>query len=302
MTAARKRLDVALSASQPGMSRRKAREVIEKGQVTIDGALVREPGRIVELSSAIAWDPNRRALRHARLALARLYEDEHVLIVDKPAGLLSVPTSEAAAGREDSVLARVMAYVGHLRPRAPYVGRVHRLDRETSGALAIALTPEARAGLIQLFRAHRIERLYEALVIGVPREDAGSVDAPIRDTWLSGRRGVAQGREPASEARTHWRVIERYGDAAHLELRLETGRQHQIRAHLAHVGLPILGDLVYAPRRAWSGPAVSRPMLHACRLAFTHPMTGSSVQAVSPTPADFSRTLEALRRRARRSR
>jgi 23S rRNA pseudouridine1911/1915/1917 synthase len=110
---------------------------------------------------------------------------------------------------------------------------------------------------------------------------------------------VARGEEPASQARTHWRVVERLGRAARLEIRLDTGRQHQIRAHLAHVGLPILGDRVYARRRAWSEPAVKRPMLHACRLAFPHPVTGNAVTALSPMPADFARALDALRRLAR---
>ena len=296
------RLDVALSASYPGTSRRKAREVIEKGQVTVDGALALEAGRAVGAGAAIVWDPNRKALSRARLSLPRLYEDEHLLVVDKPAGLLSVPTSEVAADEEDTVLARVAAYVQRLRPRAPYVGRVHRLDRETSGALVVALTPETRAGLIHLFREHRIERAYEALVVGTPREDAGTVDAPIRDTWVRGRRGVARGDEPASEARTRWRVVERFGDAARLEIRLETGRQHQIRAHLAHVGLPILGDRVYARHGAWRGPTVARPMLHACRLAFAHPATGSAIAVASPPPADFKEALDALRRRARQRR
>jgi 23S rRNA pseudouridine1911/1915/1917 synthase len=296
------RLDAALGALHPGMSRRKAREVIEKGQVTVDGTSVLEAGRAVDAGARIAWDPNRRALPRARLSLPKLYEDEHLLIVDKPAGLLSVPTSGAAAEAEDTVLARVTDYVRRLRPRAPYVGRVHRLDRETSGALVVALTPEARAGLIHLFREHRIERVYDALVAGVPRDDASTVDAPIRDTWMRGRRGVARGEEPASRARTHWRVVERLGQAARLAIRLETGRQHQIRAHLAHVGLPILGDRVYARQRSWPGPAVKRPMLHACRLAFLHPVTGRTVAVLSPTPADFARTLDALRHAARRQR
>lgn len=297
------RLDLALSTSRPGMSRRKAREVIEKGQVTVDGALVQESGHTVTPSAVIVWDPNRKALPRARLSLTKLYEDDHLLIVDKPAGLLSVPTSGAAPDEgEDTVLARVAAYVRRLRPRAPYVGRVHRLDRETSGALVVALTPETRAGLIRLFSEHRIERVYDALVGGAPRADSGTVDAPIRDTWVRGRRGIARGQEAASEARTHWRVVERFGDAARLAIRLETGRQHQIRAHLAHAGLPILGDSVYARHRLVSGPRVARPMLHACRLAFVHPATGSKVSATSPTPVDFEQALDALRRRFRQRR
>jgi 23S rRNA pseudouridine1911/1915/1917 synthase len=184
---------------------------------------------------------------------------------------------------------------------------VHRLDRDTSGTIAFALSREARAGLIETFRHHRIERRYLAIVEGEPESEGGTVDAPLREAWVSGHRGVAKPGEEQREARTHWRVRERLAGAALLEVWLETGRQHQIRVHLAHVGLPILGDLVYgrpprtgrtAPRGkpAHDRPIARRPMLHAFRLAFAHPVTGARVTAESPPPDDFQKALAALRR------
>jgi len=289
------RLDLFLTRHHPGMSRRKARDVIEKGQVSVDGRTVREPGREVAEGAAVAFDPNRKALSRARCTLAVLHEDEHVIVVDKPAGLLTVPSAPGAHD-EDTALRRVQDYAHRLKPRGGYAERVHRLDRDTSGALAFALSREARAGLIDTFRHHRIERSYLAIVEGEPKGESGTVDAPLREAWVGGRRGVARPGEESQEARTHWRVRERLAGAALLEVRLETGRQHQVRVHLAHVGLPILGDPVYG-RPVHGRPLARRPMLHAFRLAFAHPVTGERVAAESPPPEDFRTVLASLRRR-----
>jgi 23S rRNA pseudouridine1911/1915/1917 synthase len=288
------RLDLALISRHPDLSRRRARAAIEKGQVTVDGARVREAGRDVTEGAKVVWDPHRKALPRARCSLPILYEDEHVLVVDKPAGLLSVP-SHPHARDEDTALARVRDYVARLRSRGAFAERVHRLDRDTSGTLAFALSREARAVLIQAFRAHRMERRYLAIVGGGPSAARGVVVAPIRDAWVSGRRGVARGAEPGKRARTRWRVRERFAEATLLEVDLDTGRQHQIRLHLAHVGLPILGDRVYG--RATAGRAgPRRPMLHARRLAFVHPVSGERVAVESPLPDDFKRALSRLRK------
>jgi len=294
------RLDLDLIRRHPGLSRRRARDVIEKGQVTVDGRLVREPGASVDAGADVAWDPNRRALSRARLSLRALFEDEHVLVVDKPAGLLSVPSAPEIHD-EDTALLRVQDYARHRRPRRPFVGRVHRLDRDTSGALAFALSPEARAGLIGAFRDHRIERRYLALVAGVPRADEGTVDAPLREAYVSGKRGVARAGEQGRPAVTRWRVLERFPGAALLEVELHTGRQHQVRVHLAHVGLPVMGDEVYGSgaRRPAGSQAPRRQLLHARILAFAHPVTGEPVRVTSPPPADFARALAALRRGVR---
>ncbi|HWX23518.1 MAG TPA: RluA family pseudouridine synthase, partial [Vicinamibacteria bacterium] len=187
--------------------------------------------------------------------------------------------------------ARVQAFAHHLRPGNPYVGVVHRIDRGTSGTLVFALTPPARDALRALFRDHRMERRYTALVLGTPSGDVGLVDRPIHDSYQGGRRRIARAGEPSHPALTRYRVLERLPHAAFLEVELETGRQHQIRLHLASIGLPIVGDLVYG-----GGPGPGRPMLHARTLRFVHPITGHTVTAESPLPADFSATLLSLRR------
>jgi 23S rRNA pseudouridine1911/1915/1917 synthase len=289
------RLDLALIRVHPELSRRRARDVIEKGQVSVSGATVVEAGSLVPEGAKIVWDPHRKALPRARLSLPILHVDASLVIVDKPAGLLSVPSSPDASG-EDTALLRVQDYARHLTPRRPYVGVVHRIDRGTSGALAFALTPEARSALRALFRDHRMERRYVALVQGEPSVDKGVVDLPIRDAYAGGKRGVAKDGEASRPALTRFTVVERLPGAALLEVELGTGRQHQIRVHLAHIGLPILGDAVYRPepsRRATA--AARRPMLHARTLAFTHPLTGAPVRADSPLPADLVQALRSLR-------
>ncbi len=305
------RLDRLLILGHPGLSRRKAREVIEKGQVTVDGERLREAGRDVPETALVRFDPNRPALPTARCSLPVLYEDEHVIVVDKPAGLLTVPSARGAR-EEDTVLLRVREYARRLRSRGGSAERVHRLDRDTSGALVFALSTEARAGLLRTFRGHHIERSYLALVAGEPAAEQGEIDVPLREAWISGRKGVARRGEPARPALTRWRVLERLGGAALLEVRPETGRQHQIRVHLAHVGLSVLGDPVYgrqaqAPANvsgaghpgARQSPAIAalaqRPMLHARRLAFAHPISGEPVVVESPLPEDMKRVLAALR-------
>ena len=294
------RLDLRLIAAHPELSRRKAREVIEKGQVTVDGALAREPGAMVGPDAAIVWDRNRRAMSRVRLSLPRLYEDETLIVVDKPAGLLSVPSAPGKEG-EDTARARVLEYAAKLHPRRPYVGAVHRLDRYTSGALAFALTPRVREALRELFSRHAIVRRYLAVVLvdaaGAPLVAAGhgTIDLAVATEYVAGRRRLARPGEPSLEARTRYRVRERFHDTALIELELETGRQHQIRLHLAHVGLPVLGDMVYGPKRAPRAPVkVRRQMLHACLLELTHPETGVKVRAESPLPADFRAALDRL--------
>jgi 23S rRNA pseudouridine1911/1915/1917 synthase len=291
------RLDLALIARHPGLSRRKAREAIEKGQVTVDGRMVREPGRLVaSREAAIVWDPHKKALSRVRSALRILYEDDAVVVVDKPAGLLSVPSGPGAE-HEETALAHVREYVGRARPKRTYVGLVHRIDRDTSGALVFAKSKEAREAMIALVSRHGMERRYSALVAGHPFRDEGVVDAPIRDAYEGGRRGVARGEEPSRPARTRFRVVERFADAALLDVELETGRQHQARIHLAHIGVPVLGDARYGQGTRLPRLRVPRQMLHARRLAFTHPLTGGKVEVECPLPEDFEAALRALRAR-----
>ncbi len=276
--------------------------MIEKGQVSADGRTIAEPGQVVALEAKVVWHPNKKALPRARISLPRLYSDDSLVIVDKPAGLLSVPSGPGAGG-EDTALLRVQEYAAHLPGRSGFVGVVHRIDRGTSGALAFALDPATREALRTLFRDHRIERRYSALVLGVPEREAGEITLPIRDAYVGGRRGVAHANEASRPALTRWRVVERFSRGALLDIELGTGRQHQVRVHLAHVGHPILGDTTYRPPDgtlvALSAP---RPMLHARLLSFLHPVTGVSIRATSPLPDDFRRALGTLRAQPKRSR
>jgi 23S rRNA pseudouridine1911/1915/1917 synthase len=289
------RLDVALISKHPELSRRKAREIVEKGQVSVDGETVTEPGRMLGPGSEIAWNPHKKALPRARLSLPVLYSDPTLVIVDKPAGLLSVPSGPGAPA-EDTALLRVQDYAKHLPGRgAGFVGVVHRLDRGTSGALAFALDAPTRQALRALFREHRIERRYTALVEGTPESEGGEVTLPIRDAYVGGKRGVALHGEASRPALTRWRVIERFRGAALLDVELGTGRQHQIRIHLAHVGHPVIGDEAYRPAGAKAPVNARRPLLHARLLGFLHPLTARSVRAESPLPEDFRRALATLR-------
>ena len=286
------RLDLLLIQRHPSLSRRRARDVIEKGQVDVDGVTLSEPGNEVSESSRIVWDENRKARARVRSPLPLLYQDERLLIVDKPAGLLSVASAPGVA--DDCVTARMAEYAKRLHTRHPFIAAAHRLDRDTSGALALALDPHMRGALRELFRAHAVERRYLALVAGEPHADAGTIDAPIRDAYRDGRRGIAKPGEEGKPARTRYRVIERLGGAALVELRLETGRQHQIRIHLAHLGHPVLGDATYG-QPATASRGVGRQMLHAEFLGFRHPDSRKPVSARSPVPADFEAVLRRLR-------
>lgn len=237
--------------------------------------------------------------------LAILYEDSEILVIDKPAGLLTIPSDPTRAAFEDTVLRRVRDYVARPRGPRPYVGVLHRLDRDTSGALAIALTRDAHAAGRDLFAAHQFDRHYLAIVYGVPTPREGTIRAPISSRYLSGRRGVARPGHEARAAITHYRVLEAFGPAALVELELETGRQHQIRAHLEHLGHPIVGERVYSSattaksglpaggRRRISAP---RQMLHAWTLAFPHPIRRTEVAVEADPPKDFLDTLERVRR------
>jgi 23S rRNA pseudouridine1911/1915/1917 synthase len=235
----------------------------------------------------------RAARRRERLIL--LHTEPDLIVIDKPAGLLTMPSAPGRGEHEDSVLARAREYARHKRGRQAYVGLLHRLDRGTSGALAVALGREVHAEGRRLFKAHRFERTYLALVTGIPQPGEGTIDRPITSDYRDGRREVAGTGTEALAARTHYRVRERFGTTAALvELTLETGRQHQIRIHLASIGHPVLGDRVYGPARE-SAKRTDRPLLHAWRLAFPHPLTGRRIAVEAPLPADFAARLRRLR-------
>jgi 23S rRNA pseudouridine1911/1915/1917 synthase len=287
------RLDQRLRALRPELSWTRIREAIARGQVTVDDRIERDASAQVRAHSVVGFDASRKALPHARLDLVRLYEDEEILVIDKPAGLLSVPTDPDAKAREDTVIRRAQEYVRHLHGRRGYAGMLHRLDRDTTGALAIALSREAHRRGRALFAAHEFERWYLALVQGVPLHKSGSISAAISDAYVSGRRRVVRSEDEGRHAVTHYRVREAYRTASLLELELETGRQHQIRLHLQQLGHPLVGERVYS-----NGPAgirAPRQMLHAWRIRFPHPTRRTVVAAEAPMPRDMAklcRTLE----------
>lgn len=235
----------------------------------------------------------RAGRRRERLVL--LHAERDLIVVDKPAGLLTMPSAPGRGEHEDSLLARAREYARHKRGRQAYVGLLHRLDRGTSGALAVALSPEVHTEGRLLFKAHRFERTYLAVVRGVPDPAEGTIDRPISAEYRDGRRAVADGQEGALPARTHYRVRERFGTrAALVELILETGRQHQIRIHLASIGHAVMEDRVYGPN-ADSARRGDRPLLHAWRLAFPHPLTGRRIAVEANVPTDFAVAMRRLR-------
>jgi 23S rRNA pseudouridine1911/1915/1917 synthase len=291
------RLDLAVARTF-GLSRRAAREAVRAGRIDRDGVAVDEPGLDVPEAVSLSFHADRPARRRVRTRLSVLYEDDDVIVVDKPAGLLAVPTAERES---DTLHARTLDYLQHRYGRRPYAGVVHRLDKDTSGALVFARNRAALHALQALFRAHDIEREYLAIVAGRPPE-SGILDADlVRDAGL-GRRGVARRGQPGRRAVTRYRVLERLNGASLVSVSLETGRTHQIRVHFLSIGHPVVGDRVYRSRAASAvPPAADRQMLHARRLGFAHPSTGASVRVEAAPAADFESALAGLRRGARRA-
>jgi RluA family pseudouridine synthase len=220
------------------------------------------------------------------LELCVVHEDDDLLVVDKPAGMLVHPVLRGQTG----TLANGVAHRDLLRGIRARVHPVHRLDRDTSGLVLFARTPLAHRRLDSQLRSHALRREYLAFVCGRVPDDEGIVDAPIgRDPAASARRAV---RADGAPARTRFRVLERFADATLLRLELETGRTHQVRVHLRHLGHPILGDPVYGP----AGPQpIGRQALHAASLSLTHPSTGAPAVFHSPLPPDMAELLERLR-------
>ncbi len=294
------RLDLAL-AMLAEVSRSQARRWIESGNVRLNACEV-APSRRVRCGDTVEATPPEAEpsrLTPQPIPLEVLYEDADLVVVDKPAGLVVHP----APGHPDGTLVNALLYhcrdlsgVGDvLRP-----GIVHRLDRGTSGALVVAKNDLAHRDLSLQFRAHTVERVYRALVRGVPGRDAGRVDRPVgrhpRD-----RKRMSVRSPVARDARTAWRVSERFprSDRSWLEVRPETGRTHQIRVHLATIGLPIVGDPVYG-RKGRAKDSLDRPALHAEVLGFRHPRSGEDLRFCAPLPADLTRALDGLRKRERR--
>ncbi len=292
-----RRLDAALAEGVAELSRAQARRLIESGHVRVAGAAAR-PAQRLRKGERVEGEippPEPSRLEPAAIPLAILYEDEHLIVVDKPAGLVVHP---AAGHRGDTLVhallhhARTLSAVGG----AERPGIVHRLDRDTSGVLVVAKSDVAHRRLAECFRAHTIEREYLALVRGAPRAEHGSVTRPIGRARSDPKRFTVRSPRAARSAATHWEVIERLRGYCLLRVRLETGRTHQIRVHLASVGLPVAGDPTYGGgRKADAALGLERQALHAGRLGFEHPVSGERLSFESPLPDDFARALAALR-------
>jgi 23S rRNA pseudouridine1911/1915/1917 synthase len=292
------RLDLAVSRRFE-LSRRAAREAVRSGRIEVNGAVVDEPGEDVREDAVLAFDPNRPVRRRVHTRLAVLHEDADVLIVDKPAGLLTVPTE---AREKDTLWSRALHYLQHRYGGRPYAGIVHRLDKDTSGALVFARNRAALHALQARFREHAIDREYVALVEGTPPE-GGTFEADlVREPGL--KRTIARAGQEGRRAVTRFRTLERLAGASFVSIRPETGRTHQIRVHFSAGGFPILGDRVYGTKGVGRGspPLAPRQMLHARRLAVPHPATGRLVSAESPLPEDFEKVLAALRARKKTAR
>jgi 23S rRNA pseudouridine1911/1915/1917 synthase len=294
------RLDQVLAELLPDFSRSRIQQWVKEGRLRLDG---REPrprdkvwgGERVELDALFAEDV---ACQPQPIALRVVYQDDDLLVIDKPAGLVVHP----AAGNPDGTLQNGLLYLDPDLALVPRAGIIHRLDKETSGLLVVARTPVAHHYLVAQLQARAIHREYRAIAQG--RIVAGGmVDAPIgRHPTQRLKMAVVAGGKPAL---THYRVLERFGAHSYLEVRLATGRTHQIRVHMAHIQHPLLGDPLYGGRlRLPQGAGddllqrlreFRRQALHACRLGLGHPRSGDWLEWESPLPEDMRALLEALR-------
>ena len=297
------RLDQALAALLPDYSRSRLKTWIESGAVQVDGQ-VRRPkdkvfgGEAIEvnaiLEQAVAAEPQ-------SIPVDLVHEDKHVFVVNKPAGLVVHP----GAGNPDRTLQNALLALDPRLAELPRAGIVHRLDKETSGLLVIARTLKAHTALVRMLEERVIHREYEAICKGVMTA-GGTVDAPI-DRHPAERVKMAV-RQGGRESVTHYRVIKRYRANTHVRVQLETGRTHQIRVHLSHIGYPIVGDRVYGGRLGMPKGATEelqvalrefpRQALHAARLKFEHPVTGRAIECAAPLPDDMVQLLGVLARDA----
>ena len=287
------RLDAFLARTVENLSRSGAQKLLEEGCVLLRG----KPGRkndklsVGDEVKVTIPEPKTVDIAPKEMALDILYEDEDVLVLNKPKGLVVHP----AAGHQDDTLVNGLLYAmgdslsginGELRP-----GIVHRIDKDTSGLLAVAKNDLAHAVLASQLKDHSMARTYEAIVCGGFREDSGTVDAPI-GRHPSDRKKMCVTQRNSKNAVTHWEVVRRYRGYTHVRCKLETGRTHQIRVHMAHIGHPILGDTVYGHKKPELGQ--DSQCLHAGILCFRHPRDGRPVIVHAPLPEYFRQVLEKL--------
>ena len=289
------RLDAFLAARLPDLTRSAAARLIEGGLVTVDGKPAGKSARLTggETVSVTLPQAEEPEARPQDIPLEVVYEDADVIVVNKPVGMVVHP----APGHPDGTLVNALLYHcagslsgigGQLRP-----GIVHRIDRDTSGLIIAAKNDAAHTCLAAQLSGHTLARTYECLAVGNFKEDSGTVDAPIgrHRTDRKKMAVVPDGRR----AVTHWEVIARYQGVTHLRCRLETGRTHQIRVHLAYIGHPILGDTVYGAKKPV--PGLTGQCLHATGLQFLHPSTGEKITLTCPLPEEFTRMLAKLEKK-----
>jgi 23S rRNA pseudouridine1911/1915/1917 synthase len=296
------RLDRALAAAIPTLSRERLKALIRSGAVEAGGKPLRDPATKVrgEESLRVAVpEPTPAHNEPQDIPLSIVFEDDHLLVINKPAGLVVHP----AAGNLDGTLVNALLHHcggslsgigGVARP-----GIVHRIDKDTSGLLVVAKTDVGHEGLAKQFAAHSIGRRYLAIVNGVPKANKGTIDAPLaRSTADRKKIAIVEGRR-GKRAVTHWKRLEILNDAALVECRLETGRTHQVRVHMASIGHPMLGDPVYGRSGRTHSKLLKelkfhRQALHATKLEFTHPITRHRLSFDSPMPADMQELFNAL--------
>ena len=288
------RLDAFLASSLDGLTRSQATRLIESGEVAVNGRAVSKSYKLAggEDIAVTLPEPEPVEAVPQDIPLDVVYEDADVIVVNKPSGMVVHP----APGHPDGTLVNALLYHcagtlsgigGALRP-----GIVHRIDRDTSGLIIAAKNDAAHQYLSAQLADHTLARTYECIVVGALREDRGTVDAPIARHPTDRKRMavVAGGRE----AVTHWEVIARYPGYTHVRCRLETGRTHQIRVHMAYIGHPILGDTVYGAKKEI--PGLTGQCLHAVGLRFLHPRTHEVVELSCPLPDEFTRMLQKIRK------
>ena len=287
------RLDAFLARCAENLSRSAAQKLIEEGQVFLNSRPGKKNDKLQSGDRVDYTIPEPKAVDIAptEMALDIAYEDEDVIVINKPKGLVVHP----AAGHQDDTLVNGLLYAlgddlsginGELRP-----GIVHRIDKDTSGLLAVAKNDFAHTFLASQLKDHSMYRVYECIVCGGMKEDSGTVDAPI-GRHPSDRKKMCVTARNSKEAVTHWEVVARYRGYTHVRCKLETGRTHQIRVHMAHIGHPILGDTVYGHKKPELGQ--DSQVLHAGSLCFAHPRDGRPVMVFAPLPEYFQKVIEKL--------
>lgn len=288
------RLDAWLAANVEGLTRSAAAKLLESGGVAVNGAAAAKNYRLGgdETVTLVRAEPEETVVQAQDIPLDVVYEDGDVIVVNKPAGLVVHP----APGHPDGTLVNALLHHcgdslsgvgGEKRP-----GIVHRIDRDTSGLIIAAKNDAAHLALSAQLSDHTLARTYECLVVGNLREDSGTVDAPI-GRHPTDRKKMAVNTRNGRRAVTHWEVIARYRGVTHVRCRLETGRTHQIRVHMASLGHPLLGDTVYSTAK--SPYTLEGQCLHAMTLGFIHPRTGEYIECTAPLPEYFEHLLEIMK-------